>query len=411
MKSETLNPVTSSERIISLDILRGVAVLGILIMNVQSFSMPSAAYINPTAYGDLTALNKWIWIVSHVVASEKFMSIFSLLFGAGVLIFTDKAQVKGKNSAALHYRRMGWLLLFGLAHAYLFWEGDILVAYSLCGMLVYAFRKLRPRVLLWVGFGFFVIPMIIDALASLSISYWPEEAIDNTMRSWNPDESIVQHDLKAMRGSWIAQMKVRMEGALFMQTGLFMMQTFWRVVSMMLLGMALYKWNIVTARRSRKFYVNLTIFGLLVGYVLSGLGVMVNFRNAWVMEYSMFMGAQFNYVGSVAVALGYIGIVMLITQDPGSEKFRTVFAPVGRMAFSNYILQTLICTFIFYGHGLGLYGSVERKFQVVIMAGIWILVMIISTFWLNRFRFGPLEGIWRSLTYWRWQTLYQPASK
>jgi uncharacterized protein len=99
-----------SKRILSLDLLRGVAVLGILIMNIQSMSMPTAAYINPTAYGDLTGLNKWIWILSHILASQKFMSIFSILFGAGVVLFTDNAMARGKNSAALHYRRMVWLM-------------------------------------------------------------------------------------------------------------------------------------------------------------------------------------------------------------------------------------------------------------------------------------------------------------
>jgi uncharacterized protein len=131
MQEKGFSPTVSANRIISLDILRGVAVLGILIMNIQSFSMPSAAYINPTAYGDLTGLNKWIWILSHLLASEKFMSIFSMLFGAGVVLFTGNAESRGSNSAALHYRRMGWLLLFGFIHAYLLWYGDILVSYSI----------------------------------------------------------------------------------------------------------------------------------------------------------------------------------------------------------------------------------------------------------------------------------------
>jgi len=345
-----------------------------------------------------------------VVASEKFMSIFSLLFGAGVLIFTERAREKGGNSASLHYRRMGWLLLFGILHAYLLWEGDILVAYGLCGMLVYTFRKLRPWVLIWIGFGFFVIPMIIDSMAAASMPYWPEEAVDSTMKSWKPDESSLQHHLEGIRGNWVAQMGVRVPGTLFMQTGLFMMQTFWRVMAMMLMGMALYKWNVLSSGRSVKFYFQMTGIGLVIGYGLSTAGVVINFNREWTMEFSMFMGAQFNYVGSVAVALGYVGIVMLLSKSVRYSKFKSVFAKVGRMAFSNYILQTLICTFIFYGHGMGLFGSVERKFQVLIMLGIWILLMILSPFWLNRFRFGPLEGLWRTLTYWRWQTLHLAAS-
>ena len=120
------------------------------------------------------------------------------------------------------------------------------------------------------------------------------------------------------------------------------------------------------------------------------------------MEFSMFLGEQFNYVGSVGTALGYTGLLMLFSKSEGFAGMKSRLSAVGRMAFSNYILMTLICTFLFYGHGFGLYGSVERKFQVLIVLAIWILIMLISSLWLRRFRFGPLERIWRGLTYWNW---------
>jgi uncharacterized protein len=145
---EMPQPVTEKERIVSIDVLRGFALLGILPMNIQYFSMISAAYENPTAYGDLKGANYWVWLLCHVLADQKFMTIFSMLFGAGILLMTSRIEATGKPSAALHYRRMGWLILFGLAHAYLLWSGDILVAYGMCGLLVYLFRKLRPRTLL-----------------------------------------------------------------------------------------------------------------------------------------------------------------------------------------------------------------------------------------------------------------------
>ena len=152
-----ISPVTGAERIISLDILRGVAVLGILLMNIQSFSMIGAAYINPTAYGDLTSINRMVWILSHLLANSKFMSIFSLLFGAGVILFTERAIEKGRKASAFHYRRMMWLLIFGFIHAYLIWYGDILVAYSLCAFLVYLFRNKKPSTLLTLGLVIFFV--------------------------------------------------------------------------------------------------------------------------------------------------------------------------------------------------------------------------------------------------------------
>jgi uncharacterized protein len=394
-----------SKRIVSLDILRGLAVLGILVMNIQSFSMPTAAYINPTAFGDLSGLNKWIWILSHLLASQKFMSIFSMLFGAGVLIFTENAMSKGLNCASLHYRRMAWLMVFGLLHGYLLWYGDILFTYSLCGMLLFAFRKLPARNLIWIGFGFFLVPMVLDSLFAFSMPFWPEETLSSTMQSWRPDDTTIQHYLTAYRGSWLEQMEVRVPGNLFMQTGLFFMQTFWRVMSMMLLGLALFKWQVLSAERSRSWYLRLTLVGLLLGFLLSATGVVLNFRMQWSMEFSMFLGKQFNYVGSVSTALGYVGLVMLIVKSAYFRRFKNTFSAVGRMAFSNYILMTLICTLLFYGHGLGLFGSVERRFQALIVVGIWMVIMIISPLWLRSFRFGPLESLWRSLTYGRWQSL------
>jgi uncharacterized protein len=389
----------NKDRILSLDLLRGVAVLGILIMNIQHFSMPSAAYVNPTAYGDLNGLNRWVWIISHLVASQKFMAIFSLLFGAGVILFTEKAVEKGLNSAALHYRRMAWLLLFGLMHAYLLWTGDILVSYSLCGMLVYLFRNKPPAILIRIAFAFFLVPLLLDALFAWSMSYWPKEALLSTMESWMPGAEVIRHSLDVYRGGWLNQMELRVPGAIFMQTSLFFMGTFWRAMALMLLGMALYKWKILSAERSSEFYLRMAIIGLLIGYFLSGLGVYLNFKNGWTLEYSWFLGSKFNYVGAVAVALGYVALIMLISKSAGLEGIKRAISAVGRMAFSNYILMTLLCTFLFYGHGLGLYGSVERKYQVLVVLLIWALMLVISPLVLKRFRHGPLEWLWRALTY------------
>ena len=401
MNRSTLTPVLESDRISSIDLLRGVAVLGILIMNIQHFSMPTAAYINPTAYGDLSGLNRWVWIISHLVASGKFMSIFSILFGAGVLLFTGRAEKKGLNTATLHYRRMGWLLLFGLMHAYLLWTGDILVSYSFCGMLVFLFRNKRPAILIRIAFAFFLVPMLLDSLFAWSMPYWPREAMQSTMESWLPGAESIQHHLDVYRRGWMEQMELRVPGSLFMQSGYFMMKSFWKVTALMLLGMALFKWEVLSAGRSSRFYLRMALIGLVFGYLLSGLGVWLNFKMHWTLEFSMFLGAQFNYVGSLFVALGYIGVVMLISKSAYMHGLKNVLSSVGRMAFTNYILMTLVCTLIFYGHGWGLYGSVERKIQVLIVLAIWVLILIISPLWLKRFRFGPLERLWRILTYWK----------
>ena len=400
---QLLKPSSLSGRIISLDVLRGIAVLGILIMNIQSFSMISEAYINPTAYGNLAGINKWVWIISHILADSKFMSIFSMLFGAGVIIFTNRAIEKGHKASVLFYRRMFWLLLFGLTHAYLIWYGDILTSYALCGSLVFLFRKSSIKTLLIVATVFFTIPILLSIMAGLSIPSWPEQQYVESVGQWLPPAEKVQAQIETYQGSWLTQMPARIEQAVFLQTFLFLWATLWRVTAMMLLGIVLYKLDIITAKRSNAYYRRLSIIGLGSGIILTGLGIVLNFNNNWHYDYSMFFGDQFNYLGSVAAALGFIGIVMMICKSHRFMRFKQIFASVGKMAFTNYILMSIICMFIFYGNGLGLFGIVERWEQVMLVIGIWSTILIISHIWLKHFYFGPLEWLWRTLTYWHIQ--------
>jgi len=389
----------SKESIPALDLLRGIAIAGILIMNIQSFSMPSAAYVNPTAYGDLEGLNRWTWIMSHLVASGKFLSIFSILFGAGVLIFIRNAEGRGENPAGLHFRRMTWLFLFGMLHAYLLWSGDILVVYSLCGLMLWFFRSMNAARLLQISFVLFLVPLVMGALWAFTLPYWPEEMTESMRMHWSPDPDHISMQVSGMRGSWFQQLKTRAPETLAMQTGILITDTSWRVLSMMLLGRFLLKRGILTAKRTKGFYLRMSSFGLITGYLLSVTGIALNFRKEWSLEYSMFLGGQFNYLGSVFVALGYIGLVMMLIKSGRFQRFVRAFSGIGRTAFSNYILQTLICTTLFYGHGMGLFGSIERKYQLIIVFAVWLLQLILTTLWLKVFRQGPLEWVWRCLTY------------
>ena len=396
---QSISPVSDAKRIISLDVLRGFAILGILIINIQSFSMVQAAYLNPTAYGDLTGLNQWIWILSHTLADQKFITIFSILFGAGVVLITSRFEAKNKNVASLHYRRTFWLLIIGLIHAYIFWYGDILVVYSLCAFLLFFFRNVKPYQLLITGLVLISITSLISLFLGLSISFWPPEAVEGNMMSWKPDFEIIERELAAYRGSWLEQMSNRVPAAAMMHTAIFVFYLFWRVFGVMLIGMALFKWGVLTAERSKQFYKRLMLAGLCSGLPLVVIGVKFNFDRAWSFYYSMYLGMQFNYWGSLGIALFYIGLVMLICKAINQNKIMNAFAATGRMALSNYLLQTVICTTIFYGHGFGLFGQVERVYQVLIVIGIWVFQLNISPWWLTYFKFGPVEWLWRSLTY------------
>lgn len=394
-------PVEAKQRIPSLDVIRGFALLGILVMNIQSFSMVSAAYMNPTAYGDLTGPNWWVWLIGHLLTDQKMYGIFSMLFGAGIVLMMSRAEARGAG-AGLHYRRMGWLILFGLLHAHLLWYGDILYTYGVCGLVVYLFRRKSPRTLVMLSALFFIIGPAISYLSGWSMRFWPPEQIASFTRdNWLPNADMVQREVTAYRGSWSAQMSYRVGEAAFFETGLLLLVMGWKSIGNMLLGMALFKAGILTGQRSRGVYVKMALAGFLLGLPMVGVGVWKNVSAAWDVRYSFFFGTQYNYWGAIIVDIGWIGVLMLLCTSSGLTRAKAALSAVGRTAFSNYILQTLIATTLFYGHGFGLFGGVSRVYQILIVVAIWTVQLFISPLWLRYFAFGPLEWLWRSLTYWR----------
>ncbi len=391
-------PVAQAERIGALDTLRGYALLGILVMNIMSFSMIFSAYFNPTNWGDLTGLNYWVWFLSHVLFDQKFMTLFSMLFGAGVVLFTERAEAKGESPRRLHYRRMLWLILFGLLHGFLIWYGDILYVYGMCGLLVYLFRRCQPRTLIVVGILFIAAASGLQVLFGWSIQFWPAEEVANMQQMWRPDAAKVAEEMNAYRGGWLEQMQHRVP-FFFEFSAIFLWIFFWRPAGVMLLGMALYKLGALSAQCSTRFYLALIAAAALVGLPLIVYGVRLNEAAGWSLEWSFFHGAQLNYWGSVLVSLGYVGLVMLVCKSGALAWLTARLAAVGQMAFTNYLLHTIICTTIFYGHGLGYFGSVERTGQILIVFAVWAFQLVVSPLWLRHYRFGPFEWLWRSLTY------------
>ena len=405
MAQEINKPVMPKERIVALDFLRGFALLGILLMNIQSFTMPDAAYFNPTAYGDLTGVNRWVWILSHLFADSKFMTIFSILYGAGIVLITTKVEEKGGRSVGLHYKRTFWLLIIGLAHAYLLWYGDILVTYALMAMIVFWFRKLSPRWLIGLGIVAFSVSTLLQLGLVGTLANLPPDVMADFQAEWQPDAGEIAWEAAVYQGSWLEQMAHRVPASIEMQTLSLLFWGSWRAGGLMLIGMALFKLGVLTAQRSTRFYRNLLIAGFGLGFPLVILGVVRNFAAGWILEYSRFVGSQFNYWGSLGVSLGYIAIIMLVAKSRRWQQGIRPFAAVGRTALSNYLFQTIAATLIFYGHGLGLFGQVERSGQVLIVLGIWVVQLIISPLWLRHFRFGPAEWLWRSLTYGKLQVM------
>jgi uncharacterized protein len=394
--------VPEAERIASLDVLRGFALLGILVMNVQSFSMIDAAYGNPTAYGDLEGANYWVWALGHVFADQKFMTLFSMLFGAGIVLMTSRREQAGYRPAAAHYRRMAVLLLFGLLHAYLIWGGDILYSYALCGMVAYLFRRLSPRGLLFIALPCLVVPSAILLLVSLA---WPDldaKTRAEFLQNWQPDSERVAAELVTYRGSWLQVFHHRWPLVLVFQTKAFALFIVWRAGGLMLMGMALFKLGIFSGTRRLRAYVLLLILGWGLAIPVIVYGIRYNFAADWSVRYAKFQGSQFNYWASIPMSLGWVGLVMLVYSSSTLRPAMRPLATVGQTALTNYLMQSVICTTLFYGYGFGLFGRIERVGQIGIVAIIWVLQLVVSPVWLRYFRFGPVEWLWRALTYRRW---------
>jgi uncharacterized protein len=403
------SPVSEAQRIGSLDVLRGFALLGILTVNIGSFSMPSAAYFDPTAYGDLTGMNGWVWRMIHLLADLKFMAIFSMLFGAGIVLSSQRSESRGHSPTGLHYRRMAWLIVFGLLHAHLLWYGDILYWYGMCGLVVYLFRRLSPRWLIAWGVLSLSVASGIMLAAAATVDQWPPEVLEQVNEELKPPVEVKGAEVAIYQSAWLEQMDKRVPQALEMETNTFVYWAAWRVSGLMLLGMALFKLGVFSAERSRRFYWALIAVAVLVGAPVVGYGIAYNFAIDWEAPYFFCLGLQFNYWASILVSLGWVGAVMLLCQR-GVSRLTRRLAAVGRTAFSNYILQTVICTAIFYGHGFGLFGEVDRVTQAGIVLAIWAFQLTLSPIWLRYFHFGPLEWLWRSLTYLRRQPLRRAST-
>jgi uncharacterized protein len=398
-------PTIESRRIASIDVLRGLAMLGILVLNIQAFSMPFEAYGNPYAYGNIEGSNYWVFTGAMLLADMKFMAIFSMLFGAGMVLFIDRLQAAGRPAYSIHYRRMAWLLVIGVLHAYLLWYGDILVGYALCGMILVWCRRLPPWILCAGGLCLIAVSSVLMlGSGTLIMNFAPEKFMISANGSEQQLASI-DLQLESYTGSWGAQFAHRGMTALKGQTAGLFFFIIWRAGGLMLLGMALYRWGVFSARRSNGFYVGMLAIGVLVGLPLAALGLLAGWSIDWQPMKVQMMTSQINYWGSILVAFGWIAAIMLLVRSGAAQRVQHALASVGRMALSNYLLQSILCTFIFYGHGLGYFGAWDRTEQMLLVLALSIAQLIWSPLWLAAFRFGPAEWLWRTLTYWKLQPM------
>jgi uncharacterized protein len=426
-------PVSAGERFFAVDVLRGFALLGILAMNIVGFGWPWPAYDNPTRGGGFEGLDRGIWFFNHMIFEAKMMTIFSMLFGAGLVLMDQRAEARGARIRGVYYRRILWLLVIGLVHSYLIWDGDILVLYAQTGLFLYFFRNMAPKSLIILGISamLILVPLVLGfgaafdymkaATARVELQtkagekpssldwqlhdIWTEHVRDEVYPGPEKKAEKWDKEIAAYRGGYLGIVKYKALNVLMTQVFLFFFGSGFFAASRMLVGMGLMKLGIFTAQRSRRFYAWMVGLGYGLGLPLMIFDAIELIRHRFSFDYFMRGGVFYNAFGSLVVALGHVGLLMLIVQSGALGWLTTRLAAVGRMALSNYLFDSLVCTTLFYGYGFGLFGHVNRTGLAAIVLTIWIIQLLVSPIWLKYLRYGPAEWLWRSLTYWRIQPM------
>jgi uncharacterized protein len=367
-----------------------------LAVHIQLFAFPILTRWNPTAYGDFTGLNWWVWLATAVLADGKFITIFAMLLGVSIVMMAHETGGQAVSSWRVHIRRMTVLLLLGLLHAYLLWHGDMLVPLAVSGAFVFFARRLSPGRLLVLGGLVFATASVVSFALTWSTAQSDPAALAAWKAEWTPRPEIINLEIAQYRGSWADQMAQRVPAALETQTVAFVTRLLWQMAGLMLIGMALFKLGVLSAARSPVFYQRMGVLGFSAGILLNSLGLWRSAATGWDLLDFVLVSQQLHYWGNLFVALGWVALVLLLCQRGWS--LRPV-AAVGRMALTNYLLQSVICTTIFYGHGLGLFGRVERAGQLAIVVGIWAFQLLASSVWLRYFSVGPVEWLTRWLVF------------
>jgi len=420
--------VSAAERIQAIDAVRGFALLGILLMNIVAWAMHFAAYDDPTVAGGATGANLWMWTISHVLVEGKMRALFSMVFGAGIILFTSRLEARGAGvtAADLYYRRTLWLMAFGMVHVYLLWVGEILYPYALCGLALFPFRTLRPRSLLLIAAALMILMSGVSVWTVFDNRATRDEGLeairlekegkvlDEDQKSakqdyeeWlemvRPAPEDIEKDREGFGGGFLEVMVYRAGFVWdFVHANPYYSPWHWDIWAMMLVGMALFKLGIIGGTRSNRFYLWLAV-------TAGAIGVGVNAFSAWNYIVTRWDPVRRGYfsttydLGRLAVAVGYMSLIILMVRIDSLPWLTSRLAAVGRTAFSNYVLQSVICSTVFYGYGFGLYGRLQRYELMYVVVPIWVAQLIISPIWLRHFRFGPLEWCWRSLTYWKRQ--------
>lgn len=423
----SLSPLKALDRIQSLDVMRGIVLFGILLMNINGMAL-AHAYGDPTVSGGATGWDLYTWVTTNMLFEGTMRALFSLLFGAGMFILLHRMEKKGAGikAADIYFRRLMWLLLFGLIHSYiLLWTGEILFSYALMGFLVYSFRNLAPKKLILIAAFLFAAGTLwnytdykSDVELMKNVALVEEHKADGVSLTKELEEANTKWEeiQKERSPEAIAEYNANMKQDYFgvlaflapinmgFEKYYFYRYDVWDILSMMLLGIAFFKLKILSAEKSTRFYGVMMLVGYAVGLCVNCYEVDLIIKN----DFSLLSFSKSNItydLGRVSVAMGHIGAIMLFCKLPILSVLKKALGAVGKMALTNYVMHSVFALFLFTGAGLGLFGEFQRHELLYIVFSIWIFQLIASPIWLKYFYFGPLEWLWRNLSYNKRHTL------
>ena len=405
---------TTADRILTLDVLRGIAVMAIFSVNVVGMAMIEDAYFYPPVYGFHSTGDTVIWALNSVFVDGRFRALFSILFGASLTVVVTRAIAAGKQGWQVHYPRMIVLLAFGCAHFYLLWWGDILANYALVGMIAYLFWRLKPRLqllaaaivlaLFYVPRFVVMMPQVAEVEQGLSPSATPEQhaRAQKKVDSLTPPASAIARD-RAEHASIAAHVRASTHGESALEPWESVFGYGLESLGFMLIGMAGFKAGFLTGSWSRRQYAVIAATCLGFDLSLHVYAVYASLRDHFApltfMPWTQMYVAPFHAVG----AIGYAALIMLVFHRRSAVGDR--LAAVGRAAFTNYLGSTIIGSLLFYGTFGGLYGELSRGQAWLIVPPVWLLMLLWSKWWLDRYRYGPFEWAWRSLARWKLQPM------
>ncbi len=381
----------TSTRLHNLDVIRGIAILGIPFMNIHIFALPEAAYVNPDWNHQAALSDKLIFSLQHLFIDGRFMTLFCLLFGAGMVLMWEKLQKEGLPANKLIQRRLNWLLLFGAIHGTFLWFGDILFVYALAGLFLMqtGFPTLQLGQLVKRGILFFACGQIFLLLIWLLYPFLPNDIVAELGAGFTLSDAQIAEDVSLWTGPLLPQLAAQLRLHILEGTLSSVMSYFWSIGGLMMIGAAIYKAAIFQKGFSVRWQWCLFVAGLL----LSSLNLTTiwqdNFANPRVM-YSVW-----NFIAALPIALFYISIIAKVS----NASHLMIFRSVGRMAFTLYIFQSLVLVFMFRWGWPELYGKLDRLTLFSTALAFSAVQIVLANVWLRHFRQGPLEYLWRHLTY------------